>query len=96
MRLDQYLAVVGLFKHRSAAKRAFDRGEIALDGRPAKPADKVARNQRLAVRLGWRLMEAEVLEVPTGPVPKNDRGKFIAIVAEHLIGEEETSETHKE
>lgn len=97
MRVDQYLPAVGLLKQRSAAKRACLRGEVLLDGRPAKAGDRVAVNQRLQVRLRWRLVEAVVLEVPSGPVARKDRGKFLAIVADRPIGEEEIgSQTYKE
>ncbi len=91
MRVDQYLPAVGLLKQRSAARRACQRGEVLLNGRPAKAGDRVAPKQRLQVRLRWRVLEAVVLEVPSGPVARKERGKFVAIVADRPIGEEATS-----
>ena len=92
MRLDQFLTAVGLVKRRTAAKQACVRGEVELDGRPAKGGDRVAAGQRLRLRLGWRQIEAVVLDTPQGSVPKRDRGKFVAVIREEAFGEQDTGD----
>ena len=63
MRLDKYLKVSRLIKRRPVAKEVSDAGKIELNGRKAKASSEVKPGDRLALRLGARYMEVEILAV---------------------------------
>ena len=87
-RVDQFLVSVGLFKRRAAAKRACLQGEVWLEGRSAKPGERVAAKQRLRIRLKREVVEGTVLGVPSAPVPKSDRSRYFAVRAVIPIDDE--------
>lgn len=63
-RIDKWLWHVRLFKTRSLAADAVAGGKVKLDGERAKPAREVRIGQRVAVTLGERAIEVEVLALP--------------------------------
>lgn len=70
LRLDVYLHKVCLFKSRTYAGEACDRGKVTLDGAPAKPSKIVQPGVRIAIDLGTGPLEVEVLDVPAGNISK--------------------------
>lgn len=61
MRIDKFLKVSRLIRRRTVAKQVGDRGWIQLNGRPAKPGDKVRIGDQLQLDLGPRRLIVEVL-----------------------------------
>ncbi|NNE42981.1 MAG: hypothetical protein HKN12_02120 [Gemmatimonadetes bacterium] len=81
MRLDQFLQRTGIFRQRTSAARSLKAGLVLVDGAPAKPASTVRAGQRLRVEAGREVREWEVLEVPSGTVPRSARDQYVRLVS---------------
>lgn len=81
MRLDKFLKVSRLIKRRTVAKEAGDRGWINLNGRPAKPGDRVKVGDRLEMTFGPRRLVVEVLEIRE-TVPAKQAADLYRVVSE--------------
>jgi len=77
-RLDAFLRNTGLFKARTQARRACDEGRVLMDGDIARGSRRVRVGARLVVETGGFRVEAEVLDVPERPVPRSQRGSYLA------------------
>jgi ribosomal 50S subunit-recycling heat shock protein len=64
MRLDKFLKVSRLVKRRTVANELCDAGRVTIDGKPAKAGSDVKVGQRIVIRVGQRVTDVEVLEVP--------------------------------
>ncbi|MEE0945069.1 MAG: RNA-binding S4 domain-containing protein [Clostridia bacterium] len=71
MRLDKYLKVSRLIKRRSIANDACDAERVSVNGRVVKASYDVKVGDILEIRMGERVIKAEVLVV-TEHAPKND------------------------
>jgi len=60
VRLDRWLWAARLFKTRSLAAQAVAGGKVHVDGRPAKPARRIAGGERLVVTKGPERPELDV------------------------------------
>jgi ribosomal 50S subunit-recycling heat shock protein len=85
MRIDKYLQLSGIVPRRSRAQEACTRGNVELNGRPAKPAAAVSVGDRLTVRLGRRQSTYEVLELPARPVPKASRHEAARLIDSQAV-----------
>ena len=72
MRIDDFLSTVGVIKRRTVAKELAQKGMIAVNGRTIKPAYQVKVNDIITIK-GNRSVTVEVLALPTGSVPKDQR-----------------------
>ena len=75
MRLDDYLSTVGIVKRRTVAKELASNGMVAVNDRTVKAAYQVKVNDIIEIK-GKRSAKAEVLQVPTGSVPKGERERY--------------------
>ena len=75
MRLDDYLSTVGIVKRRTVAKELASNGMVAVNGRKVKAAYQVKVNDIIEIK-GKRSSRAEVLDIPSGSVPKDERDKY--------------------
>jgi len=75
MRIDDFLSTVGVVKRRTLAKELSANGLIEVNGRKVKAAYLVKINDIIAIK-GSRPLTVEVLEIPTGSVPKANREKY--------------------
>ena len=71
MRLDKYLKVSRLIKRRTVANEACDNERVSVNGRAQRASYEVKPGDRIAIRLGARTLEVEVLTV-TDNVGKAD------------------------
>ena len=71
MRLDKYLKVSRLIKRRSVANEACDAERVSVNGRIVKASYDVKVGDVLEIRMGERVIRAEVLLV-TEHALKND------------------------
>ncbi len=88
MRLDVFLKVSRLIKHRSAAKEAVEDGMIAHNGAPAKAGREVKVGDRIGVETERRRLEVEVVEVPPGNVPKARAANLYRVISSEPIPDE--------
>ena len=63
MRLDKYLKVSRLIKRRTVANEACDNGRISVNGRVVKASYEVKVGDRIAISMGPRTVEVEVVLV---------------------------------
>lgn len=75
MRLDDYLSTVGVVKRRTVAKELAQNGLVHVNGRRVKPAYQVQVKDIISIR-GNRPLNVEVLQLPTGSVPKDHRDRY--------------------
>ena len=68
MRLDKWLKLSRVIKRRTVANEICDQGRVTINGRPAKAPVEVKSGDKLVIRFGQRLLELEILTVPTGQV----------------------------
>jgi ribosomal 50S subunit-recycling heat shock protein len=76
MRIDDFLSTVGVVKRRTVAKELATAGMIEVNGRRAKAAYDVKPNDIIHIK-GKRSVTVEVIAVPTGSVPKDQRDQFV-------------------
>jgi len=79
MRLDDYLSSVGVIKRRTIAKELASNGMILANDQKVKPAYQVKLNDIIRIK-GTRPQTIEVLDIPTGSVPKEQREKYFKIL----------------
>ena len=80
MRIDDYLSTVGAIKRRTIAKQLCQNGLVTVDGRVVKAAYPVKVAEIIAIK-GSRPQSGEVLEVPSGSVPKDQRGNYYKVLS---------------
>lgn len=79
MRLDLYLSKVGLVKRRTVAKELTACGLVEVNGKTAKPALDIKIGDILKIG-GKRMITAELLDIPTGNVKKEEREKYFKVL----------------
>lgn len=79
MRLDKFLKVSRLIKRRSVANEACDAQRISVNGRVVKASYDVKVGDVLEIRMGEKLVKAEVLEVLEHAL-KNDASLMYKII----------------
>ena len=79
MRLDDYLSTVGVVKRRTIAKELAGNGLVEVNGRKVKPAYQVKVGDIVAIK-GSRGFTVEILNIPTGSVPKPERENYFKAV----------------
>ena len=72
MRIDDYLSTVGIVKRRTVAKQLGSNGLVEVNGRTVKPAYEIKRGDIIVIK-GSQPFRAEVLDIPSGSVPKDRR-----------------------
>jgi ribosomal 50S subunit-recycling heat shock protein len=88
MRLDSFLSDVRLIKRRTQAKKACEAGWVLLDGREAKPGKEVKEGQIITINFARRILEVEILEIPTRSVRKEQAKDFYRVLREETTREE--------
>ncbi len=88
MRLDVFLKVSRLIKQRSAARDAVEDGRVTHNGAPGKAGREVKVGDRIGIETERRRLEVEVLELPSGNVPKARAGALYRVIASEPIGED--------
>jgi len=61
VRIDKWLWAARFFKTRSLAKQAIEGGKVHADGQRIKASKEITTGITLGIRLGWDLVEVEVL-----------------------------------
>jgi ribosomal 50S subunit-recycling heat shock protein len=82
MRLDSYLSDTRLIKRRTQAKKACEQGVVFLDGRAVKPGKEVKEGQIVTIRFAHRILEVEILEIPSRSVRKDQAESLYKVIKE--------------
>ncbi len=80
MRIDDFLSTVGIIKRRTIAKELAQSAMIAVNGRVIKPAYAVRVGDIIQIK-GVHGVTVEVLELPSGSVPKEKRDLYFKTLA---------------
>jgi ribosomal 50S subunit-recycling heat shock protein len=88
LRLDSFLSEVRLIKRRTQAKTACEEGVILLDGKVAKPGKEVKAGQIIIINFANRILEVEVVGIPSGNVRKAEAKDFYRVIREEKRKEE--------
>ena len=80
MRIDKYLKVSRIIKRRTVAQQACQAGRIQINGKVAKPSDKVEVDDVLTIQLGEKTYTYEVLMVPEHATKENADMMFRAVL----------------
>ena len=81
MRLDDFLSTVGVVKRRTIAKELARNSLVLVNDRKAKPAYKVKVQDVISIR-GTHPVTIEVLDLPSGSVPKEYRDRFFKLLSQ--------------
>jgi ribosome-associated heat shock protein Hsp15 len=76
MRLDDFLSTVGVIKRRTVAKEMCSNGMVEVNGHKAKAAYAVKAQDIIRIK-GTSGASYEVLDIPSGSVPKENRMNFV-------------------
>ena len=79
MRLDKYLKVSRIIKHRTVANEACDAGRVTVNGKPARASYDVKTGDIIEISFGTRNFKAEVLSVAE-TVKKDDASGMYRII----------------
>lgn len=79
MRIDKYLKVSRLIKRRAVANEACDQGRITVNGKTVKASYDVKENDILEIKMGERVIKAEVVSVAEH-VLKNDASSLYRVI----------------
>jgi len=80
MRIDKYLKVSRLIKRRTVAKEAGDTGRVMLNGKLAKPGDRVKVGDIIELTMGQGTLKVRVLMVAE-TVKKDDAKLMYEVLA---------------
>lgn len=79
MRLDKYLKVSRLIKRRTVAAEACDAKRVEVNGKVAKASYDVKTGDVIAIRMGEKVIKAEVLEIKEHTL-KEDAGMMYKLL----------------
>lgn len=72
VRIDKYLKISGIFKRRTLAQTACRSGRILINGRPAKPGDRVRVDDEITLlHPAWKMV-IRVKMVPERKLPPQE------------------------
>jgi ribosomal 50S subunit-recycling heat shock protein len=88
VRLDVFLKTSRLVKRRSVAKEMCGDGRVTVGGSAAKPGREVRPGDVITIELSRRVVDAEVVEIPSGNVPKERAAELYRILGERAVERE--------
>lgn len=92
MRLDKFLKISRIIKRRPIAKLVVDGKKAKLNDKVAKSSSEVKVGQILELEYYDKYFKFEILEVPTGNVPKDKASDLIKVLESRGINFDPTSE----
>ncbi|PLA01778.1 RNA-binding S4 domain-containing protein [Streptococcus anginosus] len=84
MRLDKYLKVSRIIKHRPIAKEVADKGRIKVNGILAKSSTNLKINDEIEICFGNKILLVRVLEMKDS-TKKEDAAKMYEIIKETRV-----------
>lgn len=83
MRLDKFLKVSRIIKRRTVANEACSMGRVFVNDKVAKPSTDVKVGDCISVRMGAKLLKAEIIMVKE-TVRKEDAENMYRIISDSL------------
>ncbi|MBO6060937.1 MAG: RNA-binding S4 domain-containing protein [Clostridia bacterium] len=80
MRLDKFLKVSRLIKRRTVANEACSAGRVTINDKVAKPSSEVKEGDILSIRMGAKLLTAQVVSVREF-APKEEAGGMYRVIS---------------
>ena len=80
MRVDQFLKVACLVKHRTEAKKACALGVVSVNGQVTKASKDIRVGDIITVDSESRFLELEILDIPIKHVSKKEARELYRIV----------------
>lgn len=84
MRLDKFLKVSRLFKRRTVAAEACDRGRVQVNSRPAKSGSKVKVGDEITINFNQRIITVKVLELKEH-VTKDEASELYELISNEKV-----------
>lgn len=88
MRLDKFLKVSRVIKRRTEAKYACENNCVKINGRIAKAGDTVKIADKIEIHFRYKIIEIEVVQIPTGNVSVFSAPQLYQLRKEEKIEEE--------
>lgn len=85
MRIDKFLKISRVIKRRTEAKYACDNNCVKLNGKITKAGDKVKIFDKIEIRFRHKIMEIEVLKIPTDNVSILSAHQLYRIIKEKMV-----------
>jgi len=85
MRLDKFLKISLIFKTRSSAEKAIEKGNLLLNGSKTKPSSKVKEGDILKITSNTKIVEYKILEIKEKNVSKKEAKDMTEIISEEKI-----------
>ena len=85
MRLDLFLKYSRLVPRRTVAKDLCDAGAVQINDKVAQSSSALRPNDRVTIRARGRLQRVEVLQIPSGPVPKKEATALYRLISEEPL-----------
>ena len=82
MRIDKFFKLSRIIKRRTEAKKACDNRCVILNGKPAKAGDMVKPLDKIKIHFRHKILEIEVLEIPTGNVSTSRSSQLYRVLRE--------------
>jgi len=85
MRLDLFLKNTGMIPRRPVAQRACEEGLVEINGKVSKAAAPVRVGDRITLRIGMKITQHEVLDIPNRAVSKAQRADYAELVSSEAV-----------
>ena len=82
MRIDKFFKLSRIIKRRTEAKKACDNRCVILNDKPAKAGDMVKPLDKIKIHFRHKILEIEVLEIPTGNVSTSRSSQLYRVLRE--------------
>ncbi len=76
MRIDKFMKVSRIIKRRTVANDACSSGRVSINGKVAKPGDKVKEGDIIEISFGDKTLKAKILNVSEHATKESASGMY--------------------
>ena len=80
MRVDKYLKVSRIIKRRTVAQEFCRAQKVKINGKIAKPSDKVEVGDLMSIQFGMKIVEFEILEIRENSTKDNEAQMYREVI----------------
>ncbi|HZK10269.1 MAG TPA: RNA-binding S4 domain-containing protein [Clostridia bacterium] len=81
MRIDKYLKVSRIIKRRTIAQEFCRAGKVKINGKIAKPSERLELGDMLTIQFGRKIVEFEVLELRDSSTKDNAAQMYREVIS---------------